>query len=287
MTAAATTSPTRKAPPLVPLRRGTSSRRERDPRGDRYDRSGAYQHGAGVGRPARPEAVPTAVVAIDDPHEPGKRLFAAVNRRVDILEDERSHGRITVSQYETARQVQAVFERASGARLGSGGWGIGGSRDQTIAHELQVIYAIEDARVIKALLGRVEKAVGTVGARFLKSVLADRQTFAQAAEARGKAGERGTSQVAAHFRILLEGLDEAFASRGVASDIERFFRTEDTGEETDARGTVVPAGHGHAWGVDQARFADHMNEDAASLAEPTRPRWDRVAANRRRIAHER
>ncbi len=287
MTAAATTSETRKTtPPLVPYRRGPS-RRERDPRGDRYDRRGAYQHGAGVGQSPRKEAVPTVVVAIDDPLEPGKRLLASVNRRVDILEDERSHGRITVSQYETARQVQAVFERATGARLGSGGWDIGGSRDQTIAHELQIIYAIEDARVIRALLVRVVKAVGFVGARFLKSVLADRQTFAQAAEARGKAGERGTSQVASHFRILLEGLDEAFASRGLASEVERFFRTEDTGEETDAHGTVVPAGHGHAWGVDQARFADHMNDEAAELAEPTRPRWDRVASTRRRVAHER
>ncbi|TGD94049.1 hypothetical protein [Methylobacterium nonmethylotrophicum] len=286
MTHAATKSETRKTPPLVPYRRAPSTR-QRGPRGDRYDRREAYQHGAGLGQPARPQAIPTAIVAIDDPLEPGKRLLATVNRRVDILEDERSHGRISVSQYETARQVQAVFERATGARLGSGGWNVGGSRDQTIAHELAIIYAIEDARVVRALLGRVEKAVGTVGARFLKSVLADRQTFAQAAEARGKAGERGTSQVAAHFRILLEGLDEAFASNGLVREIESFFRTPDTGEETDARGTVVPAGHGHAWGVDQARYAAHMNEEAAGLAEPTRPRWDRVAANRRRVSHER
>jgi hypothetical protein len=231
--------------------------------------------------------VPTVVVAIDDPLEPGKRLLASVNRRVDILEDERSHGRITVSQYETARQVQAVFERATGARLGSGGWDIGGSRDQTIAHELQIIHAIEDARVIRALLGRVQRAIGEVPARFVKQVLTERMTFAQYAEARGRGGVKGTAQIAAHFRLLLEHLDEAFASRGLASEVERFFRTEDTGEETDATGTVVPAGHGHAWGVDQARFAEHMNEDAASLAEPTRPRWDRVASTRRRVAHER
>ncbi|MGF3026534.1 hypothetical protein ACQVP2_27390 [Methylobacterium aquaticum] len=286
MTAAATSETRKTTPPLVPYRRGTSSR-QRDPRGDRYDRSGAYQHGAGVGQSPRKEAVPTVVVAVDDPMEPGKRLLASVNRRIDILEDERSHGRITVSQYETARQVQAVFERASGARLGSGGWDIGGSRDQTIAHELQIIYAIEDARVIRALLGRVERAVGWSGARFLKAVLADRATFAQCAVARGKSGERAVAQVAGHFRILLEDLDESFASRGIASDIERFFRTEDTGEETDATGTVVPAGHGHAWGVDQARYAEHMNEDAASLAEPTRPRWDRVAITRRRVIGER
>ncbi|MGY2052396.1 hypothetical protein [Methylobacterium sp. JK268] len=284
--AVSTTAGIRKTPPLVPYR-GRSRRDPNDARGDRYDRRGAYQHGAGVGRPARLAAVATAVVAIDDPLEPGKRLLATVNRRVDILEDERSHDRITVSQYETARQVQAVLERASGARLGSGGWDVGGSRDQTIAHELAVIYAIEDARLVQKLLARVERAVGTVGARFLRAVLADRMSFGAYAQARGKGGERGTAQVAAHFRLLLEGLDEAFVARGVASDIERWFRTPDTGEETDARGRVVPAGHGEAWGADQARFAEQMNEEAAGLALPARRGWDRVAATRRRLASDR
>lgn len=43
--------------------------RERDPRGDRYNRAGAYQHGAGLGRAARKQAVDTAVGAVDDPLE--------------------------------------------------------------------------------------------------------------------------------------------------------------------------------------------------------------------------
>lgn len=283
-------------PPLVPYRGRTS--RQRDPRGDRYDRRGAYQHGAGLAQPARKQVVPTATVAIDDPLDPGKRLLATVNRRVDILEDERAHGRISVSQYETARQVQAVFERASGARLGSGGWEVGGSRDQTIAHELAIIYAIEDARTVQRLLGRVTRAVGEVGARFLKQILADRNTFAAYAQARGKGGERGTAQVAGHFRLLLEGLDEAFASRGLAADLQDLGAGETdrqgkgkpgryaaqaapSGEETDGSGTVVPAGHGEAWGEDQAAYAEHMNGQALALALPAPRRRDRVAATTR------
>ncbi|BCM82707.1 hypothetical protein [Methylobacterium indicum] len=77
-------------------------------------------------------------------------------------------------------------------------------------------------------------------------------------------------------------LDEAFASRGLANAVERFFRADDTGEETDSTGAVVPAAHRHAWGVDQAQFAEHMNEDAVFLAEPTRPRWERVVVRHRR-----
>ncbi len=297
VTAFATSSDTKKTtPPLVPYR-GRATR-QRDPRGDRYDLRGAYQHGAGLAQPPRKQAVPTATIAIDDPLDPGKRLLATVNRRADILEDERAHGRISVSQYETARQVQAVFERASGARLGSGGWDIGGSRDQTIAHELAIIYAIEDARTVQRLLGRVTRAVGEVGARFLKQILADRNTFAAYAQARGKGGERGTAQVAGHFRLLLEGLDEAFASRGLAADLQDLGagETERQGkgkagryavqaapsdEETDRSGSVVPPGHGEAWGEDQAGFAEHMNGEALSLALPAPRRRDRVAATRR------
>ncbi|MBB2959864.1 hypothetical protein [Methylobacterium sp. R2-1] len=266
--------------------RYAGSARERDPRGDRYNRVGAYQHGAGLGRPARRQSADTTVGAVDDPLEPGKRLQATINRRVDVLEMERGHGRITVSQYEVGRQVQAILERASGARSGGGMWNASGSRDQVVAHELSVIYAIEDARLVAKLKGKIIRAVGVPGARFVGEVLTGRQTFGQFAEARGKAGDRGTACVAEHFRILLEYLDADFAAEGVATVVDRFFRTESTGEETDERGRVVPAGHGHAWGGEESRYAPHMNEHALSLAGRDARVRDRVNARHRLTADE-
>jgi hypothetical protein len=260
--------------------------RVRDPRGDRYDHAGAFDPRSDLSKPVRGKRGPieTAAVAVDDPWASGKRTIASVNRRVDVLEMERSHGRLTVSQYEVGRQVQAIFERASGARLGSMDFGIRGSKDMTIAHELSVIYAIDDARLVAKLKDKVVRAVGVPGARFLHEVLTGRQTFAQFAEARGKGGERGTAYIAEHFRILMENLDEDFAAEGVVSTIQGF-TGERTGEETDCRGRVVPAGQGHAWGASEARYAPQMCRDALALAGRTARVRDRVAA-RRRVGEE-
>jgi hypothetical protein len=256
--------------------------RARDPRGDRYDHSLAFDPRTSLSKPVRGKRGPIemAAVAVDDPWSSGKRTMASVNRRVDVLEMERSHGRLTVSQYEVGRQVQAIFERASGARLGSMDFGVRGSKDMTIAHELSVIYAIDDARLVAKLKDKVVRAVGVPGARFLHEVLTGRQTFAQFAEARGKGGERGTAYIAEHFRILMENLDEDFAAEGVASTIQGF-TGERTGEETDAKGRLVPAGQGHAWGVSEARYAPQMNRDALALAGRTAKMRDRVAARGR------
>jgi hypothetical protein len=50
---------------------------------------------------------------------------------------------------------------------------------------------------VQALVRKIERAIGTVGARFLRQIVVERSTFAQYAAARGKRGERGVSQVAA------------------------------------------------------------------------------------------
>lgn len=195
---------------------------------------------------------------VQAPWEAGAQECVKVNRRVDVLEEELANRRIGLSQYETGRIVQAVFERASGARLGSGGWNAGGSRDQTIAHELAIIYAIEDAETIQRYVRRIERAIGVVGTRFLRAILAERTSLKSYAAARGKSGERGLAQVAGHFRLLLEGLDEAWAARGAT-----VFEEDAKGElhprilaqraaassiETDERGRVVPKGKGFRWG---------------------------------------
>lgn len=222
---------------------------------------------------ARDAAFDVVERRVPDPYEPGTHRHTTFNRRVDILEEERANRRITESQYLIGRMVQAVFERASGARLGSGGWNASASRDQTIAHELQVIYGIEDAETVRRWVARVERQVGMVGTRFLRQILAERVTLKQYAEARGKAGERGTAQVGAHFRILLESLDEAWQAKGRAifDPADRYDEAAAsvtmgevgpharvyadpaaaTAEEVDEHGVVVPAGRGYRWGRSQ------------------------------------
>ncbi|MCJ2112961.1 hypothetical protein MKK64_17410 [Methylobacterium sp. E-025] len=158
---------------------------------------------------ARHVDVEVGEASIADPYAPGSFRTGQVNRRVDVLATEHGAGRITESQFLVGRMIQAVFERGSGAKLGSGGWNPGGSRDQTIAHELQIIFAIEDAEKVKKFVGHLERAIGAVGVRFLRAILSEGQTFTTYAAARGKAGERGAAQIAGHFRLLLEGLVES------------------------------------------------------------------------------
>lgn len=146
------------------------------------------------------------------PYEAGAFISTTVNRQVDVLAAEHARGPvqgISDAQFHVGRLIQAVYERGSGARLGSGGWDISGSRDQTIAHELAIIYSVEDAEMVRKFTARLERAVGSVGARFLRAILTEGWTFRTYAAARGKGSEKGTAQVAAHFRFLLEGLTAA------------------------------------------------------------------------------
>lgn len=255
--------------------------RRRDPRGDRYDHSQAFDARTNLSRAVRRRGpVQVSAVAVADPFAPDTRVLAGANRNVDVLEMERSHGRITVSQYEVGRQVQAILERGVGARLGSMSFGVRGTKDLSIAHELAIIYAIEDARLVAALKGKIVRAIGNTGSRFLAEVLTGRQTFAQYAEARGKGGERGTAYIAEHFRILLEDLDTEFAAEGIAQAI-RGFHGHATGEETDAKGRTVPDGHGVYFGELEARYAPQAKPEVRRAVAGRGRVRDLVAARHR------
>ena len=150
-----------------------------------------------------------------------------------------------------------------------------------------MIYAVDDARVVQAYMDRITRALGHIDMRILRQVLGERLTFAQVAEARGRAGRQGTAYYADRFRDALAALVEAWAAKGTAQRDEEGRpkisgeRAAPTGEETDAAGVVVPRGHGQVWGVDQGRFVEEMNPDARMLSEASRPVRDRVAARRR------
>lgn len=143
-------------------------------------------------------------------------MLARVNARTDLLEAERSRGLISESAYQTGRRLQFAFERM--ARMGSGSSFNDGDRvDAASRHEDAIAYGVDDARKLRNLMAGVEKAVGVVGARFLRRVIGDRVSYAACAAARGKSGERAVAQVAAHFRMLLEDLAEAWSARGMGS----------------------------------------------------------------------
>lgn len=217
--------------------------RPRDARGDRYDLGGARPPGPALPKLPRGRRADALTVAVPDPTPAceGDRVLATVNRRVDILETERANRLITVSQYETGRVVQAVLERASGARLGSGGWGQGGTRDQTEAHELAIVYAIQDAQIIRAMAERITRALGHIDARLLRLVLGEGRTYAEVAALQGKgSGDRAARYIAARFRDALAELDERFAARGVVTGEVRASRAAPSHEPTDAAGRVVP-----------------------------------------------
>ena len=186
-------------------------RRRRLPSRSRYDLRDATAH-YGLARPAGSSNVQPVTVAVPDPHDADVRIRATANRRVDILELERSHGRISEAAYMVGRIVQATFERASGVRSGGGGAGV--RVDAATAHELAIIYSIDNARAVQALMKRIESAIGTVGARFLRQVITEGVSFAGAAEQRGRGGRAGTAAAADRFRMLLEDLAEAWRAIG-------------------------------------------------------------------------
>lgn len=157
----------------------------------------------------------TVVAAVQDPWGNGQeRLLATVNRRVDLLELERSHDRISESAYRTGRLIQAIFERLG--KLSGSNW-CGTSRvDPMLAQELNIIRSLDSAEKIHRLVNRISDRVGMIDTRLLKRLLGDRLSFTEAAGLQGKGGERGATYIAGRFRDALEDLAEAWVGKGKA-----------------------------------------------------------------------
>lgn len=180
--------------------------------GSRKARPASARRRSKISLPAigRDHAVLVGRAIVANPYNANERQEVRVNRCVDILAQERAAGRITESQMLVGRTVQAVIERASGARLGSGGWNHAGSRDQTVAHELQILLSIEDARKVREFEERMRAAIGGAGVQILRAILAEGHSFASYAAKTGKgSSERAASDIAKRFRWLLEALTDA------------------------------------------------------------------------------
>lgn len=153
----------------------------------------------------RRQSVAPILQATPAPIQPG----GGPVRRADLLAAELGNGRISQAQYLVGRMIQAVFERGSGARLGTADWGAIRASGGTAAQDLAVILRIEDAERINRFTARLEAEIGRAGTRFLRSILAEGHSFKSYAAARGQGSELGIRSVAERFRWLLEALTEA------------------------------------------------------------------------------
>lgn len=166
---------------------------------------------------ARDTHVEPIAQVMDDPFEPGGKLEVQVNRRTDILKEERSHSRISEAAFVTGREVQAVFEKAQRRAMPARNW-LGGDRvDAADAHEESIAKALDAAQAADREMGRLIQAVGEIGARFLREIIAEGVSFADYAARRGWSGDRKVTYVAVRFRGSLEDLAEFRAAEGKAA----------------------------------------------------------------------
>lgn len=175
---------------------------------------------------ARTSAVQVAKRSVPNPYAPGSYETAQINRRVDILEVERSRGEdrggISPAAFEVGRVCQAMWERGAGARLGSSMGGM--DRTHATDHELAVALGADDAIKVRDFDAQVVKAVGDCGRRVLRLYLIEGQTY------RGHVGivasEKAVTKEGDYFRRTLENLADEFGATGPERGRMRASRAE-------------------------------------------------------------
>ena len=152
-----------------------------------------------------------ALAVVPDPMERNAHLVVTVNRRVDLLEHEYHHGRISESAYRVGRQVQSTFERL--LSMGSA-WSVFDRVDATRTPDDVVESKVDQAGACTALMRRITKEVGMVGARRLRGHLVEGLTYPEAAAQRGQSGREAVTFAAKSFRQTLEDLADAWSATG-------------------------------------------------------------------------
>ena len=111
------------------------------------------------------------VGAVEDPYGDGKqRILVTVNRRTDILEQERSHGRIGEAAYCTGREVQAALEYVG--RIGGTNWAGASRKDPAEVRDTHAQRLIDDGERARAMVGRLRDRLGMIDTRLLAAILA-------------------------------------------------------------------------------------------------------------------
>lgn len=179
----------------------------------RYENQrGVREPPGGFGQPVPSLNVRTSIGVVQDPYDPKLKIAATISLRVDVLEKEYAHRRISEGAYHAGRLVQAAFERMGG--ISPQNWSGGDRVDAAVAHELAIIRSLERGQKLVGLLNRIVSCIGMIDARLLRRVLADRQNFAQCAAAEGKGGDRGQNYIGQRFRDALELLADRWTAKG-------------------------------------------------------------------------
>jgi hypothetical protein len=206
-------APAAAALPAVRSPSTTRRTKARKTEGGRYRKAGSARlpaNGLAISRSA--VNVPTTVGAVQDPYSPKEKVAVSINRRVDLLEWEYSHGRLSEAAYLIGRELQGAFERGTGRSASN--WSQGDRVDAYSSKEMQIITGLQTASAIQTYMARVVRSIGQIGARFLRSVLCEGKTYAELAAMRGQSNEAGRSAAASRFRHLLEDLAEDWAATG-------------------------------------------------------------------------
>ena len=169
-----------------------------------------------MARPAPSAHIRTAIGAVPNPLDPtGKeRIAVAINRRVDILEDELKQRLISEGAYRTGREIQRAFEIGIPS---SSNWNDGGSGDPTTAQEMRQARMCDRASRAVALEADIRRLVGEKGADLIRRVLGEGWTYGQISTREGKLGDWGRRMVAHEFRDCLEYITEKRAAKGRAA----------------------------------------------------------------------
>lgn len=155
--------------------------------------------------------VRTAIGAVQDPMDRGRRIQAIIATTVDVLEADLAKHLITEGAYAMGRSLQALWEHADGQRIGSA-WRAegGGGAISPASIDKRMLRIIANAETIKRFEEDAAKVVGTVGVRWLRRALIGGRSYAQLAADDGKAGDRGTSYAADRTRWMLQQLADHF-----------------------------------------------------------------------------
>jgi len=181
--------------------------------------SGRYEQGTlrearlpanGVGRPPpnlgnRTPVRDVGLAAVPDPMDDrGRPMLAAVNRRVDVLEQERSGGHISEGAYRVGRMIQQVLEIK--LRSSSNWLEAGGSRDMREAQIMMLARGKVRAEEIGKIEAKLARLLGELGVKFMTDILGKGVTFKEKAGA--LASQRRMDSVRWRFRSYLEELAE-------------------------------------------------------------------------------
>ena len=134
----------------------------------------------------------------------------APRRRVDLLQWEHDHGRISHLALAAGRGLEEAF-----AFLHRSGGSMWGERvDAPRGGDGAAVDAVEAARRVERVMERVERVVGPVDARLLRRLLGEGHDYAGAAALDGRVGDRAKAYLAQRFRDALEELGAATKAVG-------------------------------------------------------------------------